>query len=48
MFLWIAFNAAYANEIGARRDFGERRQLLNFLNRLIDADWLSGQAHRLR
>ena len=38
VFLWIAFNAAYANEIGDRRDFSERRLLLNFLNRLIDSD----------
>ena len=38
VFLWIAFNAAYANEIGDRRDFSERRLLLYFLNRLIDSD----------
>ncbi len=38
VFLWIAFNAAYANEIHNRQDFSERRLLLSFLNRLIDAD----------
>ncbi|MCC5793642.1 MAG: hypothetical protein JJT85_02770 [Chromatiales bacterium] len=38
IFLWISFNAAYANEIRLRRDFSERRQLLGFLNRLIDSD----------
>jgi hypothetical protein len=38
VFLWISFNAAYANEISARRDFTELRQLLGFLNRLIDSD----------
>ena len=43
VFLWIAFNTAYATEIGDRRDFGARRQLLNFLNRLIDADRSAGR-----
>jgi hypothetical protein len=38
VFLWIAFNAAYANEIGSRQNFSERRVLLWFLNRLIEAD----------
>ena len=38
IFLWIAFNAAYANELPNRRDFSERRLLLQFLNRLIDSD----------
>jgi hypothetical protein len=38
IFLWIAFNAAYANEITSRRDFSERRLLLMFLNRLIESD----------
>ena len=38
IFLWIAFNAAYANEIGHRRDFSERRQLLGFMIRLVDSD----------
>ncbi len=38
VFLWISFNAAYANEISNRRDFSERRQLVGFMNRLIDSD----------
>ena len=38
VFLWISFNAAYANEIHNRQDFSEKRLLLSFLNRLIDAD----------
>ena len=38
IFLWIAFNAAYANEIHDRRSFSERRLLLAFLGRLISSD----------
>ncbi len=38
IFLWVAFNAAYANEIHDRRTFPERRLLLGFLGRLIKAD----------
>ena len=38
VFLWIAFNSAYANEIRSREKFTERRLLLGFLQRLIDAD----------
>jgi hypothetical protein len=38
LFLWIAFNAAYANEIHDRKDFSERRILLQFLNRLVESD----------
>lgn len=38
IFLWIAFNAAYANEIHDRQRFSERRVLVHFLNRLINAD----------
>ena len=38
VFLWISFNAAYANEITDRREFSERRQLVNFMNRLVDSD----------
>jgi hypothetical protein len=37
LFLWISFNAAYANEINDRREFTERRQLVNFMNRLVDS-----------
>ena len=38
LFLWIAFNAAYANEIHDRQRFSEKRVLLHFLHRLVDAD----------
>ena len=38
IFLWIAFNAAYANEIRDRKNFSERRQLMNFLSRLVTHD----------
>lgn len=38
IFLWIAFNAAYANEIYDRHRFSETRLFLQFLNRLIDSD----------
>jgi hypothetical protein len=37
-FLWVSFNAAYANEIKDKQSFSERRVLLNFLGRLIDTD----------
>lgn len=38
VFLWIAFNSAYANEIHDREKFSEKRLLTYFLNRLIDSD----------
>lgn len=38
VFLWIAFNAAYANEIPNRARYSEKRLLIGFLNRLIDSD----------
>jgi hypothetical protein len=38
LFLWIAFNAAYAREIPDRTRFSERRVLMNFLHELIAAD----------
>jgi hypothetical protein len=38
IFLWIAFNAAYANQIDDRQRFTERRVLLNFLQRLTESD----------
>ena len=38
VFLWIAFNAAYANDLHDRQRFTERKLLLGFLGRLIDAD----------
>lgn len=38
IFLWIAFNAAYAQEITEREDVSEHRVQLSFLQRLIDCD----------
>jgi hypothetical protein len=38
IFLWIAFNAAYANEIHDRARFTERRIFIHFLGNLINAD----------
>ncbi len=38
IFLWIAFNAAYANEIHDRASFGERRLLSGFLRHLTEVD----------
>ncbi len=38
IFLWIAFNAAYAHEIPNRWEFNERQILSNFLQILIEVD----------
>ena len=38
IFLWVAFNAAYANDIIDRQIFTERKLFQNFLGRLIDSD----------
>lgn len=38
LFLWIAFNAAYANEIHDRKAFSERKLLMQFLGRLVRLD----------
>lgn len=38
IFLWIAFNAAYAREIEDRQDFSERRALLQFIKAILMAD----------
>lgn len=38
IFLWIAFNAAYANEIHDRHLFSEKALLGHFLARLVDSD----------
>lgn len=38
LFLWIAFNAAYAREIPERDRFSDRRVRMNFLRELIAAD----------
>ena len=38
LFLWIAINAAYTNELPDRQAFTERRLLIEFLNRLVLSD----------
>ena len=38
IFLWIAFNAAYAHELPDRATFSERRLLVTFLRKLIAMD----------
>jgi hypothetical protein len=38
MFLWISFNAAYANEISTQQKFSERRLLWQFMSRLVNSD----------
>lgn len=38
IFLWIAFNAAYANEFNERQRFSEQRRFLLFLEKLIKLD----------
>jgi hypothetical protein len=38
LFLWIAFNAAYANDFHDRKSLTERKMLLLFLNRLVRLD----------
>ncbi len=38
IFLWVAFNAAYANEVLDRRNSSERKLFQGFLGRLIDSD----------
>lgn len=38
LFLWIAFNAAYANEFHDRKIITERKMLLQFLDRLVESD----------
>ena len=38
LFLWISFNAAYANEIHDRKAFTEQAVLRNFLAMLVDLD----------
>ena len=38
LFLWISFNAAYANEFHDRKLFTERKLLLQFLDRLVVSD----------
>ena len=38
IFLWIAFNSAYAQELSEREDLSEHRVHIDFLQRLIDCD----------
>ncbi len=38
LFLWIAFNAAYANDLPDRSRYPERRQQVRFLHRLVELD----------
>ncbi|WP_198265058.1 HEPN domain-containing protein [sulfur-oxidizing endosymbiont of Gigantopelta aegis] len=38
IFLWIAYNAAYANEIDDHRRFTEQDTFQNFMNRLCEMD----------
>ena len=38
IFLWIAFNAAYANDFGDRERFREARLVFHFLERLVRGD----------
>ena len=38
IFLWIAFNSAYASEIHDMKTFSERRTQITFLNRLLMSD----------
>jgi hypothetical protein len=38
LFLWIAFNAAYANDFHDRTSWPERRRFLQFIHRLVDMD----------
>ncbi|MFC1696133.1 hypothetical protein ACFL1C_08425 [Pseudomonadota bacterium] len=38
LFLWIAFNAAYANEFHDRKIVTDRKMLLQFLDRLVESD----------
>jgi len=38
IFLWVAFNAAYANQVPDRQNSSEREQFQGFLSRLISSD----------
>jgi hypothetical protein len=38
IFLWIGFNAAYANEFDEKNRFSEQRKFLEFLSKLISLD----------
>jgi len=38
IFLWVAFNAAYANQVPDRQSSSERKMFQGFLHRLIESD----------
>jgi len=38
IFLWVAFNAAYANQVPDRQNSSERKMFQGFLHRLIESD----------
>lgn len=38
VFLWIAFNAAYAKELAERSNFGEKGLFATFIRRLVELD----------
>lgn len=38
LFLWIAFNAAYANDFHDRKSWSERRRFMQFIQRLVEMD----------
>jgi len=38
IFLWVAFNAAYAHQVPDRQNSSERKQFKGFLHRLIESD----------
>jgi len=38
IFLWVAFNAAYANQVPDRQNSSERKMFQAFLHRLIESD----------
>lgn len=38
IFLWVSFNAAYANQVFDRQNASERSMFQGFLDRLIESD----------
>lgn len=47
IFLWIAFNAAYATEIHERYRLSERATFRGFLQKLVDLDAAHGRVEAL-
>jgi len=47
IFLWIAFNAAYATEMDDRYRLSEQKTFLNFLQKLVDLDAAKGRFEKL-